>query len=67
MNYQEAIQDFNKAMELDPKFVWSYCNRSWAYYMLKNYHQALEDANKAIGSTLGFQMLILREGGPSSH
>ena len=67
LNYQKAIEDLNKAIELDPKYAYAYCNRSRAYFMLKNYHQALEDANKAIESTLSFQLLILEEGGPSHH
>ena len=45
--YERAIQDFNKALQLlEHPFI--YANRGESHYYLKNYTKALEDLNKAI-------------------
>ena len=46
--YERAISDYNKAIELNPNFALAYNNRGWAYYCLKKYQQALKDFDKAI-------------------
>ena len=46
--YNEAIVDYNKVMELDPKDALAYKNRGLAYYSLKRYDEAIADCNKAI-------------------
>jgi PGF-CTERM protein len=43
-----AIEDFNKAIELDPNNAGAYSNRGVAYDDLKQYERAVEDHNKAI-------------------
>jgi len=45
--YEEAIADFNKAIETYP-FDYVYGNRATAYYLLGNYRKALQDYNRAI-------------------
>jgi len=47
-NYQQAIKDYDKAIDLDPKFVKTYYNRAITYDILGNYQQALKDYDKAI-------------------
>ena len=47
-DYQWAIEDFNKAIELNPKNSEAYRGRGLAKGKLKNYWGALEDCNKAI-------------------
>lgn len=43
-----AISDYNKALELNPEYVWALNNRGWVYYSAKkNTAKALEDFNKA--------------------
>ena len=46
--YQKAIANFDKAIELDPKLAPAYNNRGWAYIELGEYEQGIADCNKAI-------------------
>jgi tetratricopeptide (TPR) repeat protein len=46
--YERAIEDYNKAIELNPKYAGAYYNRGLAYRKLKRYERAIEDYNKAI-------------------
>ena len=47
-DYQGAISDFNKAIEINPNDADHYYNRSRSYYFLKDYYQAISDSTKAI-------------------
>ena len=47
-NYQQAINDYNKAIQLNPQLATAYNNRGLAYDNLGNYQQAINDYNKAI-------------------
>ena len=46
--YTEAIENYSKAIELNPKLVEAYNNRGLAYADLVKYDEALKDYNKAI-------------------
>jgi tetratricopeptide (TPR) repeat protein len=46
--YDEAIVEFTKAIEIDPKQSLSFSNRANAYTKLKKYDEALADCDKAI-------------------
>ena len=46
--YQEAIENFNKAIELDPNSVSFYFARGDVYEILRKYEEAINDYNKAI-------------------
>jgi tetratricopeptide (TPR) repeat protein len=46
--YDLAIADYNKAIELDPKYVYAYYARGGFYSISKQYDLALIDYNKAI-------------------
>src|SRR5208283_2951885 len=46
--YQQAINDFNKAIELNPKDAEAYNNRGLAYEYLGNHQKAINDYNKSI-------------------
>ena len=46
--YTEAIADYDKAIELDPKLAPAYMNRGVAKYNLKQYSEAIADYDKAI-------------------
>lgn len=46
--YDEAISDYNKALELDPKHVYAYNNRGLAYQAQGKYDKAMSDYNKAL-------------------
>ena len=46
--YEQAIQDFTAAIEIDPNSSVTYSNRAVASKYLKKYDEALDDYNKAI-------------------
>ena len=46
--YNEAIEAFNKAIELNPKDAVAYNNRGAAYGQIGNYKQQIEDSTKAL-------------------
>lgn len=45
-NFEEAVDKFSQAIELDPSNHVLYSNRSGAYASMKDFNKALEDANK---------------------
>lgn len=45
---QEALMDYDKAIELKPRYAEAYNNRGIIYYRLGNHEQALMNYNKAI-------------------
>jgi len=47
-DYKGAIQDYNKSIELDPKFALPYNERGIAKKNLGDYKGAVQDYNKAI-------------------
>ena len=47
-DHDRAIADFNKAIELDPKYDEAYYNRGYAYSKKGDHGHALADYNKAI-------------------
>ena len=47
-DYERAIADYNKTIEINPKFSWSYLNRGIAYGRLKRWEDAIEDYGRAI-------------------
>ncbi len=61
-NYEQAIIDYNKAIELDPNYVDPYHNRSVVYLMMDNYGQALIDCNKAITLAPDFMPAYINRG-----
>jgi tetratricopeptide (TPR) repeat protein len=53
--HEEAIEDYIKAIALDPKCAKAYCNRGSAHYEINQHEEAIEDYNKAI--VLGLEYL----------
>ena len=47
-NYQGAIADYNKAIEINPQYAGAYYNRGNTKYELKDYQGAIADYTKAI-------------------
>ena len=45
---QRAIQDYDKAIQLDPDLSSTYHDRAGAYYYLGQYQRAIQDYDKAI-------------------
>ncbi|MEH2314379.1 MAG: tetratricopeptide repeat protein [Nostoc sp.] len=46
--YPEALQDFDRAIELNPKLDWAIALRGLTYYLMNRYPEALEDIDRAI-------------------
>jgi hypothetical protein len=46
--YEEAVAEYTKAIELDPKLAAAYYNRGLAYFKMKQYDSALADFNKTL-------------------
>ncbi|MEA5616676.1 tetratricopeptide repeat protein, partial [Cronbergia sp. UHCC 0137] len=46
--YPEALQDFDLAIQLDPKYTWAIANRGDTYRLMERYPEALQDFNLAI-------------------
>lgn len=47
-NYIEAIEDFTKALELDPRFLEAYLKRSEVYFYLRRDRELLDDCVKIL-------------------
>jgi tetratricopeptide (TPR) repeat protein len=52
--YDKAISDYNKAIEINPRLVEAYNNRGLAYFYKREYDKAWDDVHKAEG--LGAQV-----------
>ncbi len=46
--FEEAVKDATKAIEINPQYAKAYSNRCRAYIGLENYDMAIEDCNKAL-------------------
>ena len=46
--YQQAITDFDLALEVDANYTSAYSSRGWTYYWLKEYQRAFIDFNHAL-------------------
>jgi tetratricopeptide (TPR) repeat protein len=61
-NYRQAIEDFNRVIEIKPDYAETYLNRGLAYDDLGNYRQAIEDFNRVIEIKPGFAEAYLNRG-----
>jgi tetratricopeptide (TPR) repeat protein len=52
--YDQAISDFTKALEINPRDDRAYYNRGFIYYLKKEYDKSWEDVKKA--QILGYQI-----------
>jgi tetratricopeptide (TPR) repeat protein len=46
--YDQAITDYNKAIEINPRYAEAYNNRGGTYSQIGQYDQAISDCTKAI-------------------
>jgi tetratricopeptide (TPR) repeat protein len=60
-DYRGAIQDYSKAIELDPEYAHAYYYRGNAKVNLKDYRGAIQDYSKAIELDPKMQLLITIE------
>jgi len=52
--YDQAIVDFNKAIEINPRYGKAYINRGAAYFFKREYEKAWDDVSKV--QDLGYQV-----------
>ena len=46
-NHEQAVKDFDKAIELNPKYAVAFINRGTSYEMLGNHEQSIKDIQTA--------------------
>ena len=54
-DYENAIQDYDRAIQLDPSYASAYYNRGYSYYKLGQYQPAIQDYDKAKACSLDTQ------------
>jgi len=52
-DYQSAIADYNRAIEIDPAYQQAYARRGWAYLQLEDFAKAEADFDKALALAPG--------------
>ncbi len=62
-DYDKAISDYSKAIEINPRFAMAYANRGGAYLNKGLYDQAISDSNKAIELNPKLAMAYNNRGG----
>ena len=61
--HDRAIEDFNKAIQLNPDHALAYANRGVAYYYKGDYDCAIEDFNKVIQLNPDYALAYNNRGG----
>lgn len=61
-NYEQAMIDYNRAIELDPHYAEAYNNRSTAHLMMGNFAQAVTDSGRAIHYASDFVAAYVNRG-----
>lgn len=59
-NYQAALEDFDKALQMNPNQVEGYVDRGGVYSDMKRYDEALADVNIAIAKKPSYEAYFLR-------
>ena len=65
--YDRAIEDFGKAIALNPKYAKAYINRGNAYYHKGEYDRATKDYDKAIALDPKYALAYYNRGTAYSH
>ncbi len=60
--YEEALKDFDCAIELNPKYDWAIGNRGVIYRLIERYEEGLKDLNQAIELNPKLDWAIARRG-----
>ena len=61
-DYMGAIQDYSKAIEINPNYAFAYNNRGNAKHRLQDYREAIQDYTKAIELNPNFGKAYLGRG-----
>ena len=60
--YEEALIDFDKAVELDPAYAWAIASRGETYQSVERYEEALKDLDKALELAPTYSWAIAERG-----
>lgn len=60
--FEEALSDFDRAIELDPNYAWAIAHRGETYYLMKLYDEALADFERAIELNPDYTWAIAHRG-----
>ena len=61
-NYKQAIEDYGRAIEINPRLAEAYYNRGKTYHGLGNYKQAIEDYSRALEIKPGLAEVFINRG-----
>jgi tetratricopeptide (TPR) repeat protein len=61
-HYDEALADFNQAIDINPKLTWAIAGRGETYRALNRYPDALADFDRAISQSPGLAWAIVDRG-----
>ena len=61
-NYDRAIADYNKALQINPEYAETYFNRGVAHSLKGDYDRAIEDYTKALQINPQFAVAYLNRG-----
>src|ERR1700752_1362115 len=59
---QGAIEDYDKAIKLNPKYAGTYCNRGVAKYAMRDYEGAIRDFTNALDVSPDDEMAFYNRG-----
>jgi tetratricopeptide (TPR) repeat protein len=60
--YENAIENYNQAIAINPDFIYSYYNRAYVNALLKNYGDAINDFSRCINSDDSFADALYNRG-----
>jgi tetratricopeptide (TPR) repeat protein len=60
--YSEALQDFDRTIELDPNYSWAIASRGQTYRSMERYAEALQDFDRAIELNPKYNWAIANRG-----
>lgn len=59
---QDAVNAYNKSLQLDPQYTQVYNNRAYTQMRLRNYTDAMNDLNKAIALRPNYALALINRG-----
>lgn len=61
-NFEAALDDFNRSLDLEPDNAWAIAHRGETYYLMKRYQEAFADFNRAIELNPDYNWAIAHRG-----
>ena len=61
-NYEYALKDFDRAIEIDANYDWALADRGFTYFLMKRYDDAFKDFNRAIELNPDYKWALAQRG-----